>query len=112
MKCPACQFENPKDKKFCGRCGNKLENICPSCQSSNPPDFQFCGDCGHNLKDTINAKPEDHPKEKQTPLPPSDSARKYVTVLFSDMSGYTAMTEKLDPEEVKEIMGKVFGEIA
>jgi class 3 adenylate cyclase/tetratricopeptide (TPR) repeat protein len=27
------------------------------------------------------------------------------------MSGYTAMTEKLDPEETKEIMGKVFGEI-
>ena len=112
MKCPACQFENPEGKKFCGRCGNKLESICPSCQSSNPPDFQFCGDCGHNLKDTIKTKPEDHPKEKLTPLPPSDSARKYVTVLFSDMSGYTAMTEKLDPEEVKEIMGKVFGEIS
>jgi class 3 adenylate cyclase/tetratricopeptide (TPR) repeat protein len=28
------------------------------------------------------------------------------------MSGYTAMTEKLDPEEVKEVMGKVFGEIS
>ena len=113
MQCPKCQVENPEGKKFCGRCGNKLENICPSCQSSNPPDFQFCGDCGHNLKDTIKAKPEDHPKEKLTPLPPStDSARKYVTVLFSDMSGYTAMTEKLDPEEVKEIMGKVFGEIS
>jgi class 3 adenylate cyclase/ABC-type dipeptide/oligopeptide/nickel transport system ATPase component len=35
-----------------------------------------------------------------------------VTVLFSDLSGYTAMTEKLDPEEVKEIMGRVFGEIS
>jgi class 3 adenylate cyclase/tetratricopeptide (TPR) repeat protein len=32
--------------------------------------------------------------------------------MFSDLSGYTAMTEKLDPEEVKEIMGRVFGEIA
>jgi class 3 adenylate cyclase len=28
------------------------------------------------------------------------------------MSGYTAMTEKLDPEETKEIMGKIFGEIS
>ena len=28
------------------------------------------------------------------------------------MSGYTAMTEKLDPEETKEIMGRVFGEIS
>jgi class 3 adenylate cyclase len=28
------------------------------------------------------------------------------------MSGYTAMTEKLDPEEVKEVMGNIFGEIS
>jgi class 3 adenylate cyclase/tetratricopeptide (TPR) repeat protein len=32
--------------------------------------------------------------------------------MFSDLSGYTAMTEKLDPEEVKEIMSRIFGEIA
>jgi len=81
-----------------------MESICPSCQSANPPDFQFCGDCGHQL--------EAEPFVKAQPLPPSDSARKHVTVLFSDMSGYTAMTEKLDPEETKEIMGKIFGEIS
>jgi len=28
------------------------------------------------------------------------------------MSGYTALTEKLDPEETKEIVGKIFGEIS
>ncbi|MEE9609626.1 MAG: AAA family ATPase, partial [Desulfatiglandales bacterium] len=33
-------------------------------------------------------------------------------VLFTDLSGYTAMTEKLDPEEVNEIMSRIFGEIA
>jgi class 3 adenylate cyclase/tetratricopeptide (TPR) repeat protein len=35
-----------------------------------------------------------------------------VTVLFSDLSGYTAMSEKLDPEEVKEITSRIFGEIS
>ena len=103
MKCPKCQFENSEGKKFCGGCGLKLESICPSCQSPNPPGYQFCGDCGHKLE-------EPPPKEK--PIPPTDSERKHVTVLFSDMSGYTAMTEKLDPEETKEIMGKIFGEIS
>lgn len=49
MNCPKCQFENPEGKKFCGRCGTKIESICPKCQSPNPPDFQFCGDCGHNI---------------------------------------------------------------
>ena len=32
--------------------------------------------------------------------------------MFSDLSGYTAMSEKLDPEDVKEIMARIFGHIA
>ena len=34
-----------------------------------------------------------------------------MTVLFSDLSGYAAMSERLDPEEVKEIMSQIFREI-
>ena len=41
-----------------------------------------------------------------------DSERKHVTILFSDLSGYTAMSERLDPEEVKDIMSRIFGDIA
>lgn len=36
--------------------------------------------------------------------------RRQVTVFFSDLSGYTAMTERLDPEEVRDVMRQVFGE--
>jgi class 3 adenylate cyclase/tetratricopeptide (TPR) repeat protein len=103
MKCPKCQFENPAGKKFCGECGARLEVLCPRCQSLNPPQFKFCGDCGSKLE---------APAETTRSISPTDSERKHVTVLFSDISGYTAMTEKLDPEEVKEIMGRVFGEIS
>ena len=45
-------------------------------------------------------------------MPSPSSERKHVTVLFSDLSGYTAMSEKLDPEEVKEITTRIFGEVA
>lgn len=103
MECPKCQFENPEGKKFCGGCGARLEVLCPRCRSHNPPQFKFCGDCGHKLEELA---------EPAKPISPTDSERKHVTVLFSDLSGYTAMTEKLDPEEVKEIMGRVFGEIS
>ena len=34
--------------------------------------------------------------------------RKHVSVLFSDLTGYTSMSEKLDPEEVKEITSRMF----
>ena len=104
MNCPKCQFENPEGVKYCGDCGARLENPCPKCNYINPPQFKFCGDCGHRLEaePLLTAKPTSAP----------DSERKHVTVLFSDMSGYTSMTEKMDPEEVKEIMGKIFGEIS
>jgi class 3 adenylate cyclase len=103
MKCPKCQFENPESVKLCGECGAELEKICPKCNYSNPPRFKFCGECGHNLTETA---------EKEKKAPAVESERKHVTVLFSDLSGYTSMTERLDPEEVKEIMSRIFGEIA
>jgi class 3 adenylate cyclase len=101
MKCPKCQADNPEGMKFCGECGAKLEKICPSCNFSNPPQFRFCGECGHKLEQEAAQKPEPSP----------EGERKQVTVLFSDLSGYTAMSERLDPEEVREMMNQVFGVI-
>jgi len=103
MKCPKCKLENPDTNKFCRKCGGKLTLTCPQCNSAYLPDDQFCGTCGHKLEE-IAVKEKIHLS--------AESERKHVTVLFSDMSGYTAMTEKLDPEEVKEIMGNIFGEIS
>jgi class 3 adenylate cyclase/tetratricopeptide (TPR) repeat protein len=38
-------------------------------------------------------------------------ARKTVTVLFSDVSGFTTLAERLDPESVQQLMGRYFGEM-
>jgi class 3 adenylate cyclase/tetratricopeptide (TPR) repeat protein len=103
MKCPECQFENREGAKFCGKCSERLFLVCSQCDSENPPDNIFCDECGQDLGEK--------PKSKElTPQP--EGERKYVTVLFSDLSGYTAMSETLDPEEVKEIMSRIFGEVA
>src|SRR5262249_47405404 len=37
-----------------------------------------------------------------------DSERRQATVLFADISGFTAMSEKMDPEEVTEVMNRCF----
>jgi class 3 adenylate cyclase/tetratricopeptide (TPR) repeat protein len=37
-----------------------------------------------------------------------EGERKLVTVMFSDVSGFTAMSERLDPEEVHAIMDRAF----
>ena len=122
MQCPNCQFENPTGINYCGECGAKLENRCPSCNSPSPLSFKFCGECGHNLisaKEISEQKSEaenlsSRPSTKKTTSDVAhlEGERKHVTVLFSDLTGYTAMSEKLDPEEVKEIMSQIFGEVA
>jgi class 3 adenylate cyclase len=45
-------------------------------------------------------------KEPSTP----SGERRQATVLFSDLSGYTAMNEQLDPEEVEGIMSRIKAE--
>ncbi len=103
MKCPNCSTKNIDDAKFCSKCGAKLEILCPICRNINVQDSLFCIHCGFSLKETSKA---------EKPQIEYGSERKHVTILFSDVSGYTAMTERLDPEEVKDIMSRIFGEIA
>ena len=123
MKCPKCQHENPDTQKFCGECGSKLERICPNCSANNPSGYKFCGECGSDLRQSIETPlGDDVDQESPSPestireIPPApkviEGERKYVTALFSDMSGYTAMSERLDPEEVKEITSRIFGEVS
>ena len=122
MKCPKCQTENREDAKFCNECGGKLEPLCPACGKSNPSGSKFCDECGQDLRthpdSTSKKKTETQQQdanlqidEDQTCLP-IEGERKHVTVLFSDMSGYTAMSERLDPEEGKDITTQLFDKIS
>jgi class 3 adenylate cyclase len=99
MKCPECQIENPETRKFCRECGAKLLIICPHCAFKNFPDDKFCGECGKRLDGVLAVERE---------VSEAEGERKYVTVLFSDLSGYTSMSEKLDPEDLKEITTSLF----
>ena len=103
MQCPKCQFENPEGAKFCNECGNKLQLACSECGKVNPTGSKFCNECGERLERAV---------ETEKAVPEVEGERKHVTVLFSDLSGYTTMSERLDPEKVKEIMSRIFEEIA
>ncbi len=104
MKCPKCHTENPEKKKFCHECGAMLLALCSQCGVEILPSDKFCGECGKKIEGLT---------EEATKLTAGfEEERKHVTVLFSDLSGYTAMSERLDPEEVKKIMSWIFGEVA
>src|SRR5437899_3276888 len=126
MRCPQCAHENPQGVKFCGQCGARLQALCPACGVSNPPANKFCGECGAPMTAAAPApaptaaaaparyaSPEAYtPKHLAEKILTSKGAlegeRKSVTVMFSDVSGFTAMSERLDPEEVHAIMDRAF----
>ena len=119
MKCLKCQFKNREDVIFCEECGAKLEQICPKCKAEIPLDRKFCGKCGYDLREPKESAPINYSEpQSYTPKHLADKIlthrsslegeRKIVTVLFADVANYTAMSEKLDPEEVHQIMDGAF----
>jgi class 3 adenylate cyclase len=68
---------------------------CSSCGEANSQDARFCQACA-------------------SPLAPDAShaeVRKVVTVVFCDVTGSTALAERLDPESVRHAMGRYFEEM-
>lgn len=87
MHCPTCNSDNPVDLKFCGHCGSPLPQVCSACGFENPSNFNFCGHCGAKLR-----------IEKEKP------ERRQLTVLFCDLIGSTALSEQLDPEDLRDVV--------
>ena len=116
MKCPRCQAENDAGARFCEDCGARLEAVCPSCGTPVTLGKKFCRSCGAALATEQAgrfAAPESYtPKHLAEKILTSKSAlegeRKLVTVLFVDVSGFTAMSERLDPEDVHALMDRAF----
>ncbi len=66
--------------------------VCPSCAAENRDEARFCDACGAPL----------------TASAPASEQRKTVTVLFCDVTGSTALGERLDPEALRATMGRYF----
>src|SRR3954463_8865637 len=67
--------------------------ICPECGVENPEGARFCNGCGASL------------------AAPAAERRKLATLVFCDMSGSTAMGERVDAETVRGLMLSYFHEM-
>jgi hypothetical protein len=115
VTCSGCGQANPAAVQFCGGCGARLAAVCPACQTPNPPGNRFCHRCGASLGPTAAAE---RPPSAYTPKHLAEKIlttagalkgeRKQVTVLFVDVSGFTSLSESLDPEEVHRLMSRAF----
>jgi class 3 adenylate cyclase len=122
MKCFACQSDNREGVKFCEECGTEIALVCPRCDSRIPVGKKFCGECGQKLGRDEVAQPDptidyDRPdsytpkfmaEKILTTRGSLEGERKLVTVFFSDVTGFTSLSEKLDPEAVHQIMDGCF----
>src|SRR5262245_33009024 len=116
MQCGQCGHENPSPARFCGGCGARIEIPCAACRAPNPKTNRFCQHCGIPLDvvaDHRFGQPESYtPKHLVDKILQSRTAiegeRKQVTVLFVDVSGFTSLAERLDPEDVHAVMTRAF----
>ncbi|MCU1259780.1 MAG: putative adenylate cyclase, family 3, partial [Bryobacterales bacterium] len=72
-----------------------MEIVCTICKAVNPTKAKFCFECGTSLAGPVRspAIPE-----------PAASERRQLTVVFCDMVGSTALSERLDPEDFQELI--------
>ena len=62
---------------------------CSNCATDAEPDARFCSSCGQ-------------------PFQTLGDERRVVTVLFADLVGFTTLSERLDPEQVKRVVDVCF----
>ena len=71
---------------------------CPSCAYENPEGMRFCGQCGTSLEGGASAVRE------AAVLPAAE--RRHLTVMFCDLVGSTELTQRVDPEEFRDLIRK------
>ena len=108
MTCSACGAENRAGRKFCANCGVQLASACPACGAANEPDDRFCGDCGSALGAEAGSPAADEGGQTPSRLHGSDAERRLVSVLFTDLVGFTPLSESRDAEEVRDLLSRYF----
>ncbi len=138
MNCPCCGCEVQSGFAFCPKCGTKQPNACPGCGFVCAPDFAYCPKCGALVGEdpkageqaSIRTSPATFPSRARSPplvpnstvdpertvQPPqhnidTEANRRTVTVLFADLSGFTTMSERLDPEVMQTLQNELFEEL-
>ena len=103
--CPGCQAEIPDNSRFCQQCGAPQALACASCGHSNAAGSRFCAQCGAKLGAPAAAEaPAAKPAAAAAPRPSSAAERRQLTVMFCDLVGSTALSTKLDPEDLREVI--------
>jgi len=108
LNCPRCSSPIVAGQKFCPECGLALGSSCPNCGTAYEGSPKFCAECGTTLGQTTAPTGSADPRQPKASPPTPAPERRYVTVLFADLVGFTTISEQQDPEEVRELLSRYF----
>jgi adenylate cyclase len=90
--CANCGGENPEGMKFCGHCGSSAVATAPEPDIADALRSFVAGPVADRLVEAGGTLPEE---------------RRLITALFADVSGFTSLADRLDPEQLLEVIDPV-----
>src|SRR6266511_619554 len=116
--CASCDGGNPSGTRFCGHCGIPRAGswACASCGSVNLPAMRFCGACGiahtaaevsAGVADAVRSFVAGQVGDRLIEDGGLPEERRLITALFADISGFTGLADRLDPEQLLEVIDPI-----
>ena len=98
MRCASCDYQSPEQAKFCEQCGGRLGRTCGACGLEVSASARFCPTCGTPVTEQPTSLPA------RAPAVPDTAERRQVTVVFCDLVESTALSQRIDPEELRDLV--------
>ena len=130
VSCPGCGGENPEGMRFCGHCGSPLHAAPPATPAPAAAATAVAPPVVERPPPEVVLPPVEAPPSPTAPDPDRTDAlrsfvtgqvadrlveaggrlteeRRLVTALFADLSGFTPLSERLDPEQLLEVIDPI-----
>ena len=112
MLCHVCHWENRPGAAFCRGCGRPIPHSCSGCGRVNPATSRFCDGCGLPLE-AVGSGDAARVADAGAPQYASDARdaefagegeRRQLTVVFCDLVDSTELSQRLDPEDLRDVI--------